>query len=281
MPQAAQQQAEPKRYLNEEEKRREELRNNAWKLAVDNELVSIGSTADSFPDARTAVGKLLDWHVEVALDPKVSKAARNLKSQGYAKGLADAMKKVQAEPGAGERAAFDPNIEDPAFLKAWPEIQKAGYDYGWMGIGLAAWRAAQSGQRAGEFISDAKLKQLGQARYNAGYAQGFHDAGQRAGVVEDVGVLKLNPLTPYGMLVRALRIVANATLAEMAAYVGKSAAHLSAMEFGRKEVTTRDHLDAALFFHSKGIPYTDPALMAAATAHTEFAAAPTQQEGGK
>ena len=45
-----------------------------------------------------------------------------------------------------EREAFNPNIEDPAFLAAWPEIQKAGYDYGWLGIGLAAWRSAQQAQ---------------------------------------------------------------------------------------------------------------------------------------
>lgn len=55
----------------------------------------------------------------------------------------------QAEPGADDRVAFDPTIDDLAFIRAWPEIQKAGYSYGWMGIGLAAWRAAQSGQRAG------------------------------------------------------------------------------------------------------------------------------------
>ncbi|MBN6210626.1 hypothetical protein JYK21_29545 [Ralstonia pickettii] len=95
----------------------------------------------------------------------------------------------QAEPGADDRVAFDPTIDDLAFIRAWPEIQKAGYSYGWMGIGLAAWRAAQSGQRAGS-ISDAKLKQFGEARYEAGYAQGFHDAGQRAGVAEDANLLR-------------------------------------------------------------------------------------------
>ncbi|WP_343618762.1 helix-turn-helix transcriptional regulator [Ralstonia sp.] len=105
-------------------------------------------------------------------------------------------------------------------------------------------------------------------------------SGQRAGVAEDVGVLKLNPLTPYGMLVRALRIVANATLAEMAAYVGKSPAELSAMEFGRKEVSADDYLAAGNFFNSKGITHTLPALDAARIARTEFAAAPTQQQEG-
>lgn len=49
-----------------------------------------------------------------------------------------------AKVGGDEGEAFNSKIEDLRFLEAWPEISKAGYDYGWLGIGLAAWRAALS-----------------------------------------------------------------------------------------------------------------------------------------
>lgn len=42
---------------------------NEWKQAVDDELTSIDSTADSFPSAKEAVKALVDWHVSVATDP--------------------------------------------------------------------------------------------------------------------------------------------------------------------------------------------------------------------
>lgn len=37
---------------------------------------------------------------------------------------------------------YDPNIEDPRFMEMWDEIRKAGTLYGWIGVGLSAWRAA-------------------------------------------------------------------------------------------------------------------------------------------
>lgn len=54
-----------------------------WKAAIDDELVycHIG-TVDSFPDARTAIKSLIDWHVSVALDPAVSSDAQALIDQG-------------------------------------------------------------------------------------------------------------------------------------------------------------------------------------------------------
>jgi hypothetical protein len=69
-----------------------------------------------------------------------------------------------------------------------------------------------------------------------------------------------HPLTPYGMLVRALRIVANKTLMDMANYVGKRPSQLSAMEHGRTPVTYQDAVDASAFFNSCGIPVTLHAL---------------------
>ena len=57
---------------------------NSWKQAIDDELVTCGSTADSFSNARYALAALVDWHVSVALDPMVSEAAQALIDQGRA-----------------------------------------------------------------------------------------------------------------------------------------------------------------------------------------------------
>ncbi|WP_186130455.1 hypothetical protein [Burkholderia gladioli] len=51
---------------------------NEWKDAVDAELATIQSTADSYAGPKEAVKALIDWHVQVALDPAVSAAARSL-----------------------------------------------------------------------------------------------------------------------------------------------------------------------------------------------------------
>ena len=90
-----------------------------------------------------------------AVSKRSDKTAGELWADYQAEFIADAQAVIaanteqQAEPMGDERAALDPAIDDLAFMKAWPEIQKAGNNYGWLGIGLAAWRAAQSGQRAG------------------------------------------------------------------------------------------------------------------------------------
>ncbi|WP_261524490.1 hypothetical protein [Burkholderia multivorans] len=76
-----------------------------------------------------------------------------------------------------------------------------------------------------------------------------------------------NPLTPYGMLVRALRIVAETALGEMAKHLGCSPATLSAVEFGRKPLTAAMVADTAAYFSSVGIPDTLHALSAAWRAH--------------
>ncbi|WP_343726649.1 helix-turn-helix transcriptional regulator [Burkholderia seminalis] len=73
-----------------------------------------------------------------------------------------------------------------------------------------------------------------------------------------------NPLTPYGMLVRALRIVAGITLMDMANSLLTTPAKLSAMEFGRAPVTPEFAFDVAAYFDALGIPYTASALRAAA-----------------
>lgn len=83
-----------------------------------------------------------------------------------------------------------------------------------------------------------------------------------------------NPMTPYGMLIRALRIVTGTTMMEMANYLGITPAKLSGMEFGRKPVTREDAVNAAGFFASRGCFVTLPALEHA------LRAAPSAGTGG-
>lgn len=45
---------------------------NEWKDAVDHELVTMQSTADSYPTPKAAVAALINWHVSVAQDPLVN-----------------------------------------------------------------------------------------------------------------------------------------------------------------------------------------------------------------
>jgi hypothetical protein len=75
-----------------------------------------------------------------------------------------------------------------------------------------------------------------------------------------------SPLTPYGMLVRALRIAAGTTLMDMSKHLGRSPAELSSIEFGRKPIRDADIVDAAHFFACAGIYSTTHALTMAARA---------------
>lgn len=75
-----------------------------WKAAIDHELVMIGATVDTFDSPREAITELLDWHVQVALDPAVSSEAADLEDgqleaivvayqMGFEKGLIGATRK--------------------------------------------------------------------------------------------------------------------------------------------------------------------------------------------
>ncbi|AIO25598.1 helix-turn-helix domain-containing protein [Burkholderia cepacia] len=75
-----------------------------------------------------------------------------------------------------------------------------------------------------------------------------------------------NPLTPYGMLVRALRIVAGVTLMDMATALLTTPAKLSAMEFGRAPVTPEFAFDVVAYFDALDVPHTASALRAALAA---------------
>ncbi|WP_249192511.1 helix-turn-helix domain-containing protein [Burkholderia cenocepacia] len=79
-----------------------------------------------------------------------------------------------------------------------------------------------------------------------------------------------NPLTPYGLLVRALRIVAGITLMDMATALLTTPAKLSAMEFGRTPVTPEFAFDVSAYFDALGVPHTASALRAAIEAPPLF-----------
>jgi hypothetical protein len=85
--------------------------------------------------------------------------------------------------------------------------------------------------------------------------------------VDAAPFLNLPPaMTPYGMLVRALRIVAETTLYDMAKYLKCGPAMLSGIEFGREPLTDDMVARTAAYFSSCGILGTLDALNAAAIA---------------
>jgi hypothetical protein len=84
-------------------------------------------------------------------------------------------------------------------------------------------------------------------------------------VAQTERALNIGPaMTPFGMLVRALRIVAGTTLYDMAKHLSCTSAMLSAVEFGRQPVTDAMVADASAYFSGRGIPDTLHALKAAA-----------------
>ena len=69
---------------------------NPWREAIDAELVCLHlGTVDSFTDAGAALNALINWHVQVALDPEVSSDAQALVDRGATQ--------PQAEPVAWRR----------------------------------------------------------------------------------------------------------------------------------------------------------------------------------
>jgi uncharacterized protein YbdZ (MbtH family) len=56
---------------------------DGWKQAIDNELVSLHiGTAESFATPELALKEVIDWHVQVSLDPSVSSDAEALVERG-------------------------------------------------------------------------------------------------------------------------------------------------------------------------------------------------------
>ena len=57
-----------------------------WRLNIDNELSSCHMVASD--DPRESIHRLINWHTEVQLDPRVSSAALDLYKKGFADGEA-------------------------------------------------------------------------------------------------------------------------------------------------------------------------------------------------
>ncbi len=65
-----------------------------------------------------------------------------------------------------------------------------------------------------------------------------------------------NPLTPYGLLVRALRITAGTSLMEMSQFCGQPPSYMSGVETGREPLTPELICFTHRFFHDKGLDVT-------------------------
>lgn len=87
----------------------------------------------------------------------------------------------------------------------------------------------------------------------------FPKPEQRAATLPDF----TSPLTPYGLLVRALRIVAGTNLHDMSKALLTTPAKLSAMEFGRAPITEEFAFDVSAYFDALGVPDTLAALKVA------------------
>ncbi|MBU9420029.1 hypothetical protein KTE23_26035 [Burkholderia multivorans] len=120
---------------------------------------------------------------------------------------------------------------------------------------------AESGSQAAAWVLGTRDGNEARVRSEQPPAQ----ADARVGLTDEPSLT--NPLTPYGMLVRALRIVTGTVLGDMAQHLGCSPAALSAVEFGRKPLTAAMVADTAAYFASVGIPDTLHALSAAWRAH--------------
>ena len=61
-----------------------------------------------------------------------------------------------------ERTAYSINATEPGFEEAWPEIHRAGFNYGWRGVALASWRLATA--RAEARIAELEAVRITMAR---------------------------------------------------------------------------------------------------------------------
>lgn len=104
-------------------------------------------------------------------------------------------------------------------------------------------------------------------RDTCGYALAASPSGEDAAEQADEAVTLpepfKSPLTSFGLLVRALRIVAGTTLYDMAKALSSTPATLSAVECGRKPLTEEMVIDTYVFFTKLGVLDTLHALNAA------------------
>ncbi|MCQ0031500.1 helix-turn-helix domain-containing protein [Burkholderia glumae] len=209
---------------------------------------------------------------EDAGDPSVGIPARSyfaLTDDQAGTALADL---VAAAPAtADERADWNTTRHSLAVVDSITEL---GSPLSWL-------RAPQSATTDEQAALDEAFKEHSlPTRMNGGYrseydfkagwkaARALHAAAPQAAMTpeewEDLTEGVENPLTSYGMLVRALRIVAGTTLMDMATAMRVSPAFLSSLEFGRRPVTYDNAVFASGFFSDKGIVDTLPALAHAA-----------------
>ncbi|WP_257755154.1 helix-turn-helix domain-containing protein [Burkholderia glumae] len=80
---------------------------------------------------------------------------------------------------------------------------------------------------------------------------------------EDAAPSFKSQLTPFGQLVRSLRVVTGTLLGDMARAMGVSSAELSAIEFGRRPITPEKVKAISDFFENYGLPRTAPLLQGA------------------
>jgi len=181
---------------------------------------------------------------------------------------------------AQEKGYFDAPVEPPygrAIVESPESAQGAG-----AGLTFEDWYdSLEEAPRSMWIGKPQPSEQAGWQQSDKGLVSRVEPSEQAQQVQADAGIDDMlerfkNPMTPYGMLIRALRIVTGTTMMEMANYLGVTPANLSSMEFGRKAVTREDVVNAAGFFASKGCVVTLPALEYALRA-----AMSREQQGGE
>lgn len=73
------------------------------------------------------------------------------------------LQRNSASAPVDERSAYSLSATEPGFEAAWPSIHRVGFNHGWRGVALAAWRSACAYARAATM-------QAGETRVPSGYA---------------------------------------------------------------------------------------------------------------
>ncbi|AJW98427.1 putative gp38 [Burkholderia gladioli] len=239
--------------------------------AIERRVGPLGSHARGYTHKLTAALR--------HLDALVAAPAEVRESSVVASGLIGLARHVRAVP-AYSKLVGDMDIVDQAIaiLNGAPAEARERFDHELI---QASNRGYAAGVRDGKVLgalssTDARepvatLHDDGHYVWNPKVSkpEGYERAGWKMavyGVPADAGEAASieNPLTPYGMLVRALRIVAGTTLMDMSTAMNVSPAFLSSLEFGRRPVSFDNATLASQFFSERGIVDTQPALVRAA-----------------
>nr|WP_244125155.1 helix-turn-helix transcriptional regulator [Burkholderia gladioli] len=239
---------------------------NEWADVATNGIQAVKNVRDGVDTAEEAIARLkADIERCRELPPQ---AAAPAEAREITMTVEDAMRIVMANWGdkdAIERV-FRANVA-PADARHSDDIAVDAFAVE-MKAKMAAARA--KGRSGWETCAPEDLSRMlrehvekGDPRDVANFCMMLHHHGASISGAADAGeaVASIaNPLTPYGMLVRALRIVAGTTLMEMATGMGVSPAFLSSLEFGRRPVTYDNAAFASGFFSDNGVVDTLPAL---------------------